>query len=308
VKRRQLVGELAASSRAGVSKLSLLYGLINAGFAFLDWGQRQRAEEAWHEVQEDTERSGHVVLQQIVLPMFDGFWSAVDGRLEEAEQTTQRILARGDEVGLTELAAEYGYYAGYRLWLLLGKAGEALQFVTTPFPSPSAQALCLAHLGRDTETAEILERLVIARSGIGSAGDETPATDDIMYLEAAVLVEHREAAGLLLNRFAGSFSPLVSFGALTCTARHLGAAAALLGKYDEARKYYNEALKVTTEMKFRPEIALTRLQLAELLLEHYPEEKAEALEHLDFATNEFREMKMQPSLERALRHKDILKA
>ncbi len=56
-----------------------------------------------------------------------------------------------------------------------------------------------------------------------------------------------------------------------------------------------------------PKIALTRLQLAELLLEHYPDDKSEALEHLDFAINEFREMKMQPSLERALRDKEILK-
>jgi hypothetical protein len=61
------------------------------------------------------------------------------------------------------------------------------------------------------------------------------------------------------------------------------------------------------EMRFRPELALTQLQLAELLLEHYPDEKKEALEHLDFAIKEFREMKMQPSLERALRHKEILK-
>ena len=50
------------------------------------------------------------------------------------------------------------------------------------------------------------------------------------------------------------------------------------------------------------------LQLAELLLEHYPNEKPEALEHLDFAINDFREMKMQPSLERALKHKEILGA
>jgi hypothetical protein len=49
-------------------------------------------------------------------------------------------------------------------------------------------------------------------------------------------------------------------------------------------------------------------QLAELLLEYYPNEKKEAVEHLDFATKEFREMKMQPSLERALRHKEIMKA
>ena len=50
---------------------------------------------------------------------------------------------------------------------------------------------------------------------------------------------------------------------------------------------------------FRPEIALIRLQLAELLLEHYPAERTSAIEHLDFAIGEFHEMKMQPSLEKA---------
>ena len=54
--------------------------------------------------------------------------------------------------------------------------------------------------------------------------------------------------------------------------------------------------------------ALSRLGIAQLLLEHYPEEKAEALEHLNFAINEFREMKMQPYLEQALKHKEILGA
>jgi len=44
------------------------------------------------------------------------------------------------------------------------------------------------------------------------------------------------------------------------------------------------------------------------LLPHYPDEKKEALKHLDFAIKEFQDMKMQPSLERALRHKEILKA
>ena len=94
----------------------------------------------------------------------------------------------------------------------------------------------------------------------------------------------------------------------TCTNRHLGGACALLNRPEEARNHYREAISVCTDMKFRPELALTRLQLAELLLEHYPKERAEALEHLDFAIKEFQDMKMQPSLERALRHKDILKA
>jgi len=305
--RLHLAEELVASSRAGLSLRPLAYGWTFAGHAFLDWGQRQRAEETWHEYQELAERSDNVILL-LMSAMYDGLWAAVDGQLEEAEQTARRIIARGEEVGLTGVATLCAYLSSYRPWLLLGKAEEALQFVTTSLQLPHAEALVLAHLGRDTEAAGILERFVVARPGIGSAEDETSATDDIMYLEAAVLVKHREAAGLLLDRFAGSFSPLVSFGALTCTTRHLGAAAALLGRPEEARKYYEEALKITTEMRFRPEVALTRLQLAELLLEHYPDEKAEALEHLDFVIKESRDMKMQPSLERALRHKEILKA
>jgi DNA-binding NarL/FixJ family response regulator len=46
--------------------------------------------------------------------------------------------------------------------------------------------------------------------------------------------------------------------------------------------------------------ALARLDLAELLLWHYPHESAAALEQLDLATAEFRAMRMQPALQRAL--------
>jgi hypothetical protein len=82
------------------------------------------------------------------------------------------------------------------------------------------------------------------------------------------------------------------------------AATVLPGRYHEARQHYQEAIRVTTEMRFRPELAVTQLQLAELLLEHYPDEKNEAIDHLDFARKEFPEMKMQPSLERASRQKE----
>jgi len=154
----------------------------------------------------------------------------------------------------------------------------------------------------------MLERLVVARPGIGSAEDETGAWEAITSLEAAVLVGHRQAAELLLRRLAGSSIRTSGLWHTTCAGRHLGAAAVLLGRPDEARSHYQEALKVASEMRFRPEVALTRLQLAELLLEHYLKERDEALEHLDFDIAEFRDMKMQLSLECALRHKEILKA
>jgi tetratricopeptide (TPR) repeat protein len=305
--RLHLTEELVALPRAGLRQIAIVAGLNEAVLALLDSGQRQRAEERWRELREVAERTGHVYTT-IISAALDSILTTIDGRLEEAGETARGILARGEETGATEFAALFASVAGYWPWLLLGKADEALQLIKTSVPFPHAEALCLAHLGRDTEVAEILERNVVNRPGVGTTEDETSAREDIMYLEAAVLVKHRQAAELLLGRFAGDFPPLVSYIALTCTARHLGAAAALLGRPDEARKYYQEALKVATEVKFRPEVALTRLQLAELLLEHYPDEKAEAREHLNFAIKEFREMKMRPSLERALRHKDILKA
>jgi len=43
-----------------------------------------------------------------------------------------------------------------------------------------------------------------------------------------------------------------------------------------------------------------------LLLAHYPHEKAEALGHLNFAIRELREMKIQPSLEHALKDREAL--
>jgi tetratricopeptide (TPR) repeat protein len=143
-----------------------------------------------------------------------------------------------------------------------------------------------------------LDQWVVRRPGIDTADDETGAVSDVILLRAALRIRHRSSAELLLSRFAPGCMPTTGILHPTCVPRLLGAAAALLGKPEEARKYYDEALKVTSEMRFRPELALTRLQLAELLLEHYPDEKADALEHLDFAIKEFREMKMQPSLDR----------
>jgi len=159
-----------------------------------------------------------------------------------------------------------------------------------------------AHLpGQHAEASEILERWVVARPGIGSTDDEVPAYADMLLLQAALRIEYRLPLNCCCAAFSGCILRTTGAYFTTCIQRHLGAAAALLGRLDEARKYYDEALKVCTDMRFRPELALTRLQLAELLLEHYPEEKADALEYLDFAIKEFREMKMQPSLDRALK-------
>jgi len=312
--RLRLAEELDVARRAGVSIEAVLGSLCVNYAVFLEVGQRERAEEALREYRSVVERIGwpSAVIQSM---WFDTGPAILDGRLEEAVEMADRILTRAEEFGVSEYASQGAVQTRPRILLHLGRDLESLESELQGALQGPLQllviaplGLVLARLGRYAEVAELLERWVVARPGIGSAEDEAPAGPDILSLEAAVLVRHLETAELLLRRFAGRVVDTTGLYNPTCVARHMGAAAALLGRSDEARAHYQEALEVATQMRFRPEVALTRLQLAELLLEHYPEERAEALEHLDFAIAEFRDMKMQPSLERALKHKDILKA
>ena len=237
----------------------------------------------------------------------------MDGHLEDAIDLAASIRTRGEEAGIAGISLARASGVGGRAQIYLGVSLQALERDLRDLRELNLLnqllfCLVLAHLGRKEEVSEILESDVVNRPGIGTDEDETATWVDTLFMEAVVLVGHRQASELLLNRFSGTDFCTTGSTYTTCIPRHMGGAAALLDRYDEALQYYQDAIRVCTEMPFRPELALTRLQLAELLLEHYPDEKKEALEHLDFAINEFREMKMQPSLERALRHKDILKA
>jgi DNA-binding NarL/FixJ family response regulator len=61
---------------------------------------------------------------------------------------------------------------------------------------------------------------------------------------------------------------------------------------------YLQALESASKIRFRPEMALAHLRLAELMLEEGDD--ADVREHLDIAIPELRDMKMQPALERGL--------
>jgi tetratricopeptide (TPR) repeat protein len=312
-KRLRLADELVEQSRHGMNPLILGSALMSIVHIFLEFGRHGRAEDIMAELRTLAERSRQP--NALMFSMIsDALMAVWDGRLEEAVAIRRRTLSLAEELGILEFATAWSIFV-LPARVHLGNAGRALESnlqVSRNTPQNVASEMiilyCLAHLGRYDEVTEILERMVIARPGIGSAEDETVAYFDIAALEAAVLAGHRRAAELLLCRMASGSSVTSGCVLPTCTGRHLGAAAAFLDRPGDARKYYQKAIKDCTEMKFRPELALSRLQLAELLLEHYPKERAEALEHLDFAIKEFQDMKMQPSLERALRHKNILKA
>ena len=302
----RLAEEVLATPRAGVNTVVAGIGLCIAGDPFLAVGERQRAEEIWGELRTMAERAGQVNLW-LWTTWTDAILTLMDGRLDEVMDMTGHIVSQGGEAGVSQHANVLAILLDIRTRVYLGGTYlEALE--RTRLASEVALCLVLAHLGQNDKASEILERLVVKRSETGILQEEPNTRFDTTFLEAAVLTSHRQAIEVLMDRLTGADVRTTGYRYPTVVPRHLGGAAALLGRYDEARRHYQDAIRVCTEMRFRPEHALTRLQLAELLLDHYPAEKKDALDHLDFAIKEFREMKMRPSLERALRRKEILKA
>jgi tetratricopeptide (TPR) repeat protein len=291
---------------------SMEYGMECVGSFFLSLGERRQGEEIHREVM-GSARLARMPAFQYFSRTLHACYHIMDGQLEEAAKCYDDVLRLGAEMGAPQAAGVCASFFGPRLSGYLGWGREQVKRLDEWAQAFGVSLPALIRVyylvcgGEREEAATIL----------GEAADHYAAEPErtrhdfgslLLLLETAVLAKHTRAAEILLNLLVGATYKTTGVQNPTCLARHLGGAAALLGRYEEARKHYGEATRVCTEMRFRPELALTRLQLAELLLEHYPKERAEALEHLDFAISEFRDMKMRPWLERALRHKEILKA
>ena len=288
--------EISHYSRTGVDMGIHVISLFAVANTFLEYEKRDRCEELWSEMEKFTERSGHgnyvllLMTKQAIL-------STLDGRLDETIQITDDMLVQGRELNLARFAAASYFFSGMRANVFLGYEERLLQRIEPSPGNMNHRALLFARLNRRDEAIELLDEMLALRRSIGTP-DYQYYWNDIIFLEAAVLAEHREAAEAFYRQLAGWSPNITSFYYATCVPRHLGAASTLLGRFEQARMHYDEALTATTNVRFRPEYALTRLQLAELQLKHCPDEKLEAVESLNFAIDEFTEMKMQPSLKK----------
>jgi DNA-binding CsgD family transcriptional regulator len=180
---------------------------------------------------------------------------------------------------------------------MLGRDVEPLltEFEGRGARNVAARSLVLAYLGRCGEATQLIRSV----GDLASPDEESWLMSLADLLEASIHCGDVATAAALVPRLSplagGLQGYLVSFGRL------LGDAATMLGQFEAARGYYRQAVDVCQRVRFRPELALTRLALAELLLNHLHAERAEGLEHLQLAEAELRTMRMQPALERALR-------
>jgi tetratricopeptide (TPR) repeat protein len=269
------------------------------------WGEIEDLGERFKDPNIAAEIAGH----RLQMAFFEG-------RLEDAAEEVRTLLAEGSKTeGFVAQARTIAIVRGLRPLLYLGRNQEAVELVggdsarRVPLGMSPAQEqffmLALAHAGRIDEASLLLDKWI----GVPDNGrfSETSGQFLSLALETAVLTRSVDFVPAIVEALRPSAGQ-ITYAELSCAGRLLGAEAQLLGHADEARVFYANAIDVATRTLFRPEIALTRLHLAELLLEHYRDEHDEAIEHLDFAIAEFRDMKMQPSLERALGHRGLLKA
>ena len=166
---------------------------------------------------------------------------------------------------------------------------------------PFVQTEGLLTLGRTAEAEAVFRKfLTVNQLRLEEGTGEFSTWMTAMLLEQAVALGAREEVETLsrLLRRANVVTGGLFWPAIIDRAR--GDAEAFLGDFDGARACYNAAIESGRELQFRPEVALIRLRLANLLLDHYPDDRAEALGHLDFAVGEFRAMKMAPALEQAM--------
>ena len=270
---------------------------MGIGTKYLAAGDRDSAERIWGQLEELAARirDPSVIVRPLQVEAALASW---DGRLEAALDAGQRLVRRANELGGQGLNLARNVLQ--RPLLRLGRAQDVLELneqlaaaTGSRYGGRASQSLCLAHLGRITEAQE--------------AAREAPELSYPWRLEIALLAHDGPAAVEL----AEILNPLAGAAAVhedpVCVARLLGEAAALNGDAETAFAFYQQSLRVAAQVRNRPEIAETRLRLAELLLQQAQPETAQA-EHLDFAIAEFRDMKMQPSLERALKHKGLLGA
>jgi serine/threonine protein kinase/tetratricopeptide (TPR) repeat protein len=300
--------ELSKYSREGVTVKNLAIALYFLAFTFLEFGKREETERHSDELTQLAERTSQA--HTIILSMGSKcFLQMMDGNLEGSAEINRHIITLGEELGIPTYAKLVAQQTS-DCHFLLGNTGdiEAFSTLVTGETSVSSNPRVAVYLGQESEIVDILEKTIVKPANVGTEDDMRRVPADFILLEAALMIRHKQSVTILLNKYADVDIQMLAGGFSYCVPQYLAEAASLLSKFDEARKYNQEAIKVCTNLRFRPGLALTRLQLAELLLDHYPKEKAEALEHLDFAIKEFREMKMQPSLEKALRRKDILKA
>jgi DNA-binding CsgD family transcriptional regulator len=299
----RIAQEFQTRPHPGVRSGDLAAGLESVARRLLARGDREQAEQAWRELSRLAEESRDPVVR-IMETTARSTIAFVDGHLEEALVLGESALGLADAAGLaptwnTTLRRARLLPACIRVYL--GRPAE-VSLTDNPATAGSRRpglaegALLLSLLHQCEEALAIRADF----GDVGLAEDDTAVFILAFFLEVSIRCGDAKTAAALLPRLSSLGNHLQAWYHPTSFGRLLGEAAAMLGHIEAARAYLLQALEVDRKVRFRPDLALTRLDLAELLLEHFPDQRGDAIDLLQLAIAEFADMGMQPSLEYAL--------
>ena len=287
----RIAAKFETASRQGVTTFNHAHFLHSAITALLSSGERSRAERLVDELAALATNTDHRVAE-LLLENVSGLMLALDGRLEEA-------AAR--QMALPEIHIAF--------WLGRPTPPQGQLATSDGLVARSAHALQVA-IGGDTENASA-QLMDILQCVSHEVEKQTTDAHLLCLLHTAVITKQEIPARRVLNVLASRSLDLglaPGFGTWFQVERVMGEGAALLRRPAHARAYFENAIGTCRLVGHRPELALSRLGLAQILLDHYPDECDVAIEHLDFTIAEFLDMKMQPALERALGRRGLLKS
>jgi DNA-binding CsgD family transcriptional regulator len=270
--------------------------LLSAARVLLESGDREGAERTVRElasVAQVTKDSG-IVLAARVAGLSRLF---MDGHLEDAARVGQSIAAEVDSTHVSPGGlVQNAHLLRARALLYLGRRAEIDRLLVEgpTIWTQGRRGVVLSFLDRCDDPSTIPEDV------LATAADDDAAFQVLVnLLEVSVCRRHLDAAALLVDRLSG-FADRLQASELVSVGRLLGEAAALLDRPADALRYYVDAIRVCHSVGFRPELALSRLDAAWLLLTRYPDRNTEAMEYLVLAIAELRDMQMRPALDRAL--------
>jgi len=256
--------------------LSTVFSVLSpASLRAMGRGDRDAAEQAWLELVQLSakvgDRTGSVMATASMATL-----AFIDSRLEDAAELWQSVQAFSDANGVGSHFRLRGGGAR-RPEFYFGRLSEA----------------DLVNLGPQNQRTFVVARAGVSQPVRGGVRNPRPVWDvsadedesALFALRGLLEVSIRcgdtttaEALVRRLSSLAGRLQPhytIVGFGRL------LGEVAAILRRPEQARDYLRQALEVCQRVRFRPEIALLHLDLAQLS-SGSSRKRAEAVEHLRF--------------------------
>jgi tetratricopeptide (TPR) repeat protein len=142
-------------------------------------------------------------------------------------------------------------------------------------------ALAHAEAGRTEEARHLLEEF--AATDFDRPMGQGWITDMYCYAEAAILCGDPKYAGPLFDRLVPWAAQSVASGSVTASglvSQSLGGLAAVLGRYDEADTYFNQAAASSARMRAKFYVATTDLQWGRMLAQRQGSGDAEKAHEL----------------------------